>query len=76
MEMPEYIVGRYRIEGGDPDHLEVLLDGCVILDVSMGPGGPLHPESADAAGIRPWFFSGSPFGEEIVALARCRGVIP
>lgn len=71
----KYMVTRYRIKGGDPDRLRVLDGDTKILDVVMGPGGPLHPRDVDEARARPWFYSGSPHGEDIVQLARKRGII-
>lgn len=70
-----YHVTRYSIKGGDADRLRVMDGDMTVLDVQMGPGGPLHPESASAARERPWFFSGSPFGQEIIQLAKDRKVI-
>lgn len=63
-------VCRYSVSGGSPDRIRVYGEvGEVALDVPVGPGGPLHPESAEAARSRRWFFSGSEFGPQLVGLA-------
>lgn len=73
----ELKVSRYCIGGlfrPGPDFLQVTdKAGNVLLDVRMGPDGPLHPKTSAEA--KPWFFTGSPFGREILELARERGVI-
>lgn len=62
-----YRVTRYSIPLGDPDRLRVeTIDGAILLDVSMGPGGILHPQSSKEAWASPWFFTGSPFGAQII----------
>lgn len=43
--------------------------GEIAVRAPIGPGGPLHPRSAAEAKARPWFFTGSPFGGQIIALA-------
>ncbi len=62
--MTNYRVIRYGI-----DRLRVLADDKQVLDVSMALDSPLHPESAAAAKARPWFYTGSPYGKEIMDLA-------
>jgi hypothetical protein len=59
----------YSVSRDSLDRLRVFQDGRQILDVGMGPGSPLHPESADVARTRPWFYTGSPYGKEIMDLA-------
>ena len=60
------LVERYA----GPDRLRVTGEhGEVILDVPMHPAGPLAPENAAAARDRPWFYTMSPFGGQIVGLA-------
>lgn len=68
-------VSRYASPAGGPDRLEVSAGGRVLLDVPMGPGSPLHPRSAGEAHRRPWFYTGSPHGDEILALAKERGAL-
>ena len=53
-----------------PDRLDVIGEhGCLAVSCTMGPGGDLHPHSAQEARERPWFFTGSPFGPHIIGLA-------
>lgn len=44
--------------------------GTILLDVPLQTIS--KPESAEAAKARLWFYTGSPFGAEILALARER----
>lgn len=71
-EQPQYRVTRYT--GKIPDGLRVqdAQTQEVLLDVAMGPGGPLHPRAGEQYEPRPWFFTGSPYGAEILALAKVR----
>lgn len=43
--------------------------GDIMVTAECRPGGLLHPENAEAGKRRPWFFTGSPYGGQIVALA-------
>ena len=77
-----YSVLRYcKYNPNDPlrptgDFLRVERNGVDVFgEVIMGPNGPLHPQSAEEARSRPWFYAGSPFGAEIVELARERGLL-
>jgi len=76
----KHIVTRYCTVNPDtgqsirPDVLMVEQGDEILLDVDMGPDGILHPASAEEARERPWFYTGSPFGQEIVALHRQRVV--
>lgn len=68
--MTTFRVIRYGI-----DRLRVLENGKKVLDVSMGPNGPLNPVTAEEAKSRPWFYTGSPYGKEIMDLAWQRGAL-
>lgn len=64
-----YRVGRgsYR---GNPDYLFVYGEhGEVAWHGSMQLDGFLRPHSAEEARSRPWFFTGSPYGANIIGLA-------
>lgn len=53
-----------------PDRLSVSDGhGKVLLDISMSGDSPIRP-FLDCATPRPWFFTGSPFGGEILAFAK------
>ena len=52
-----------------PDILTVSEDdGTVLLSVPIHPSGPLAPTSADDAKAHPWYYTGSPYGKEILDL--------
>ena len=70
----EFHVRRYMVTGGDPDRLSVSKDGAVILDISMSSDSPLKP-FLSANEPRPWFYTGSPYGKEIVEFCRQCGVM-
>lgn len=65
---------RYCKVGGDPDRLSVIVDGISVLDVQMGLSSPFRPRTSDEAKRRPWFYTGSPFGLEILSLAEELGL--
>lgn len=74
------IVSRYCVtdtETGQsvhPDRLRISNShGQTLLDISMSGDCPLRP-FLDCATPRPWFFTGSPFGAEILAFAKDCGV--
>ncbi len=48
--------------------------GTLLLSVSMGADSPLRPHMGDGIN-RPWFFTTSPFGAEILAFAKEVGVL-
>lgn len=58
-----------------PDRLRVSRDGVVLLDVSMSGDSPFRP-FLSAEKRRPWFYTGSPYGKEIIDFAIECGLIP
>lgn len=67
-----------RCTGGKygPDSISVSVNGIELFHTAMGPGGKLHPRTAAEAKSMPWWYTGSPFGREIVNYAVERGVLP
>ena len=55
---------------GNPDYMFVTGEhGEIAWHGPIQPRGLLHPHSAEEARSRPWFFTGSPYGANIIGLA-------
>jgi hypothetical protein len=55
---------------GNPDYMFVTGEyGELAWHGSMQSGGLLHQHSAEEARSCPWFFTGSPYGANIIGLA-------
>jgi len=69
-KVTRYCLTPIGVERPGPDYIRVEdHQGTILVDERMGPDGPFRPPSAEIARQRPWFFTGSPFGREIIALA-------
>lgn len=61
-------VGRY-FTADEPDMLYVMDGNELLVNEPMQPGRSLiGPRSAAEAKQRPWYYTGSPFGPQIVGL--------
>lgn len=74
MRVTRYIVVHpgWQLGGASihPDRLKVEDDrGNVLIDISMSGDSPIRPYLS-AIHRRPWFYTGSPFGAEIVDFVR------
>ena len=76
----EFLVERYSTHpnglsepSSHPDRLRVSQGTEILLDISMSSDSPMRA-FLSATHRRPWFFTGSPFGEEILNFARQCGV--